>query len=287
MNIKDFIIEGPNRCIRNGDVWANEIVQTVFKDIDLENDNRTIVKSIFEYIKFLREECCLHFWIQNTLTIGEAKKLNAIMKCKTISTLRNKLDKFSYEITKDRFYSMSHRNKIARWEILKASIVKLIDKGELKMKLCNHCGEVKYNSDFYKNKHNKDGLQAWCKECQLKATSVVSKRYKTRKRNTELKRLSLYKINEGLNYKLDRGSDTIIYNCLNCGKEVTSSLNKAWKNRYKCDECMNNSVKHTHIKEKPIIVRVHEYYISDDIIENKEEKKSIFSWIKNLFRRNK
>lgn len=155
------------------------------------------------------------------------------------------------------------------------------------MKLCNHCGEVKYNSDFYKNKHNKDGLQAWCKECQLKATSVVSKRYKTRKRNTELKRLSLYKIKEGLNYKLNRSSNTITYNCLNCGKEVISSLNKAWKNRYKCDECMNNSIKHTHTKETPIIVRVHEYYISDDIIENKEEKKSIFSWIKNLFRRNK
>lgn len=174
------------------------------------------------------------------------------------------------------------------------------------MKLCNHCGEVKHSSDFYKNKHNEDGLQAWCKECQLKATRVVSERYKARKRNTELKRLSLYKIKQGLNYKLNRGSNTVIYNCLECGKEVTSSLNKAWKNRYKCDNCVNNividkpinktidktvnkpannSIEHTHTKETPIIVRVHEYYISDDIIENKEEKRSIFSWIKNLFRR--
>lgn len=48
-----------------------------------------------------------------------------------------------------------------------------------------------------------------------------------------------------------------------------------------CKECQ------THTKETPIIVRVHEYYISDDIIENKEENKSIFSWLKNLFRRNK
>lgn len=157
------------------------------------------------------------------------------------------------------------------------------------MKLCNRCGKIKHSNDFHKNKHNKDGLQAWCKECQLKATRVVSKRYKIRKRNTELKRLSLYKIKKGLNYKLNRGSNTITYNCLKCGKEITSSLSEAWKNRYKCDECINNTVidkvvKHTDTNETPIMVRVH-YYISDDIIENREEKKSIFSWIKNLFRR--
>lgn len=163
------------------------------------------------------------------------------------------------------------------------------------MKLCKRCGEVKHSSDFYKNKHNKDGLQVWCKECQLKATRIVSKRHKARKRNTELKRLSLYKITKGLNYKLNRGSNTVTYNCLDCGEEVTNSLSKAWKNKYKCDECTNNividrsndSIKHTHTNETPIIVRVRGYYISDDIIENKEEKKSIFSWIKNLFRRNK
>lgn len=162
------------------------------------------------------------------------------------------------------------------------------------MKLCKRCGEVKNSSDFYKNEYNEDGLQAWCKECQLKATRAVSKKYKIRRRNTELKRLSLYKIKKGLNYKLNRGSNTVTYNCLKCGKEVTSSLNRAWKNRYKCDECINNAVidksinkvvKHIDINEVPIIVRVHEYYISDDIIENKEEKKGIFSWIKNLFRR--
>ena len=215
-----------------GDVWANERIESVFKDIDLE---------------------------------GESKKLNAIMKAKTRETL---------------------------------------NKRRIKMKLCTHCGEVKYNSDFHKNKWMKDGLQAWCKECQIKATKVVSKRYKTRKRNTELKRLSLYKIKKGLNYKLDRGSNTIKYECLKCGKVVTSSLNKAWKNRYKCDDCVNNIVidepidktihktvnkptKHSCTNETPIIVKVHEYYISDDIIENdiKEEKKNIFSWIKNLFRR--
>lgn len=131
MNIKDFIIEkGPNMCM--GDIWANERIELVFKDIDLENDNRIIVKSIFEYIKFLREECCHHFWIQSSLTISEAKKLNAIMKCKTIATLRSKLDKFSYEITKDRYDFMFHKNKIACWEMLKASLIKLIDRGELK-----------------------------------------------------------------------------------------------------------------------------------------------------------
>ena len=176
------------------------------------------------------------------------------------------------------------------------------------MKLCTHCGEVKYNKDFHKNKWSSDGLQNWCKECQLKAISTGRKKKKVAKRKNDLKRIHRYKIKEGLNYKLDRGSNTITYNCLKCGKEITSSLNKAWKNRYKCDDCVNHNldkpinktidkaidkavnkpinktVKHIHTKEKPIIV-VHEYYISDDVI--KEEKKSIFSWIKNLFRRNK
>lgn len=54
------------------------------------------------------------------------------MKCKTISTLRSKLDKFSYEITKDRYDLMFHMNKITCWEMLKASLIKLMDKGELK-----------------------------------------------------------------------------------------------------------------------------------------------------------
>ena len=32
-------------------------------------------------------------------------------------------------------------------------------------KRCSRCGEVKLMDDFGTNRHNKDGKQAWCKEC--------------------------------------------------------------------------------------------------------------------------
>lgn len=34
-----------------------------------------------------------------------------------------------------------------------------------KTKKCAHCGQEKPVSEFYKDKHTKDGLQSWCKQC--------------------------------------------------------------------------------------------------------------------------
>ena len=39
-----------------------------------------------------------------------------------------------------------------------------------KEKLCSHCKQWKYYSDFYKNSRSKDGLTLWCKECENKRT---------------------------------------------------------------------------------------------------------------------
>jgi len=33
------------------------------------------------------------------------------------------------------------------------------------MKTCTKCGEMKPLSEFYKDKHSKDGLTSWCKAC--------------------------------------------------------------------------------------------------------------------------
>ena len=36
---------------------------------------------------------------------------------------------------------------------------------QTKTKTCAHCGQEKPVSEFYKDKHTKDGLQSWCKQC--------------------------------------------------------------------------------------------------------------------------
>ena len=38
------------------------------------------------------------------------------------------------------------------------------------MKYCNNCKKWKSKDSFCKNKHRKDGLQDWCKECTRKAS---------------------------------------------------------------------------------------------------------------------
>ena len=35
-------------------------------------------------------------------------------------------------------------------------------------KPCNHCGDTKPLSEFYKNKNNKSGIDSWCKACRRK-----------------------------------------------------------------------------------------------------------------------
>lgn len=114
MNIKDFIIKRPDgNCL--GDMWANKRTELAFKDIDLENDKRTIVAEVYNYIKYLRENCCHHNWLQDTLNIDEAKKLNAIMKCKTKETLKKKISKFYWCIQQDQYDWLFHSKKICAW----------------------------------------------------------------------------------------------------------------------------------------------------------------------------
>jgi hypothetical protein len=36
---------------------------------------------------------------------------------------------------------------------------------QTKTKTCAHCGQEKPVTEFYKDKHTKDGLQSWCKQC--------------------------------------------------------------------------------------------------------------------------
>lgn len=42
-------------------------------------------------------------------------------------------------------------------------------------KVCTKCNTEKSISDFYKNKNSKDGLSAWCKECQLAYHKIKDK----------------------------------------------------------------------------------------------------------------
>ena len=47
---------------------------------------------------------------------------------------------------------------------------------EVKTKVCPKCGRELPTTEFYGNKHNKDGLQDKCKECQSKWNSEYQKR---------------------------------------------------------------------------------------------------------------
>ena len=114
MNIKELIIQRPDgNCL--GDGWANKRVELTFNGIDLENDKRVIVEEVYKYIVYLRENCCHNNWLQDTLNIDEAKKLNAMMKCKTKETLRKKVSKFYFCIQQDQYDWLFHSKKICAW----------------------------------------------------------------------------------------------------------------------------------------------------------------------------
>jgi len=116
MNIKELII---NRLDGNclGDYWTNNKINMIFKDIDLENDNRLIVQHIFNYIKFLKDNSH-NGWLYENITKSESSKLNAIMKCKTRETLKKKLLRFYYEIQEDTYDYLFNKRKIEAWQDL-------------------------------------------------------------------------------------------------------------------------------------------------------------------------
>ena len=106
-------------------------------------------------------------------------------------------------------------------------------------KKCSTCKCIKPVSEFWKNRSRPDGLQNECKDCQNKR--IDDKKSKNKvvenkevKRNTQLKRLSNYHLNHGLNYKLKYGSNEVTFNCLHCGKKVTMTLDDAWECKYNC-----------------------------------------------------
>jgi len=125
MNINELLIQDKELCL--GDVWANERVQIIFKDIDLETDKRFLTEQIYNYVKYLKD-ICHHGWIQDHLTKIEAQKLNAILKCKTKETLRKKISKFYYTIQEDIYDSLFHNKKIDAW---KEVIINLQEKEQL------------------------------------------------------------------------------------------------------------------------------------------------------------
>lgn len=98
MNKEDFIIKDKQLCL--GDIWANKRVEILFDKID---PNTPTAEEVLKYVKYLREECCNHYWLQDTLNISEAKKLNSIMKCKNKETLKKKIIKFYYTIQEDQY----------------------------------------------------------------------------------------------------------------------------------------------------------------------------------------
>lgn len=46
----------------------------------------------------------------------------------------------------------------------------------METKVCSKCGRELPTTEFYVNKHQKDGLQSYCKECHCKATTEAARR---------------------------------------------------------------------------------------------------------------
>lgn len=114
MNIDELLIQKESENLLLGDRWANERVQMTFKDVNLETDKRVVVQQVYDFIKFLRTKCH-RSWIQDKLTKGEAKNLNAIMKCKSKNALSNKVYTFAYNISQDRYDYLFNSCKILAW----------------------------------------------------------------------------------------------------------------------------------------------------------------------------
>ena len=59
-------------------------------------------------------------------------------------------------------------------------------KEEVPTKKCSKCGRVLPTTEFYSNKHNKDGLQDKCKDCQRDWNREYQRRKKEERRIAEL-----------------------------------------------------------------------------------------------------
>lgn len=112
-------------------------------------------------------------------------------------------------------------------------------------KTCKCCKENLPAAFFYKKEKSPDGLQDWCKYCQNKYNSDRLKRQSKKRHLRNLKRLSTYQLRDGLEYKFvepkrnGQYRNKIAYKCLNCGKEVISTIETAYQKRFNCDSCNN------------------------------------------------
>lgn len=136
-------------------------------------------------------------------------------------------------------------------------------------KTCKCCKENLPAAFFYKKEKSADGLQDWCKDCQNKYNSARLKLESKRKHLRNLKRLSNYQLRNGLQYKFAEPKknghyrNKIIYKCLKCGKEVTSTIETAYQKAFTCGLC-NNSYNMTTLQVE-----------SNIATSNKKEVKSI------------
>lgn len=112
-------------------------------------------------------------------------------------------------------------------------------------KKCPRCGKMLPSAFFSKKTKSKDGLQDYCKSCLSKMLKQSRKNKKKRLHNNELAVLSYNAKKNGLQYhfieqkKKNGYRKNIIYKCLDCEREVQSSISEAIKNKFKCSNCLS------------------------------------------------
>ena len=144
------------------------------------------------------------------------------------------------------------------------------------MKKCFKCGELKDTSEFYKDRARKDGLQSYCKKCEL----VQKQEYYAKNPATKVKNIAYHKKREksfhgkylrykheakvrDLEFNLSEGEFAAIISqpCYYCGElqenfnGVDRVNNKKGYIKGNCAPCCKvcNIMKHAQIKEEFII----------------------------------
>lgn len=92
----------------------------------------------------------------------------------------------------------------------------------METKVCKKCGRELPTTDFYVNKHQKDGLQTYCKECHCKATTDAARRRRAKAKAEEESKASkdapviptLTPKDLGGTYNLARWEKDIIVDCI-------------------------------------------------------------------------
>ena len=101
---------------------------------------------------------------------------------------------------------------------------------------CPHCKIEKLHSDFAKHKNRKDGLQAFCKDCNKERSRIYYLRWTDEHRIEVKRRKKIYKTT-AIKYTIDYLME---HPCIDCGETNPLVLEFDHKDPRKKDRCVSH-----------------------------------------------